>query len=46
MDTHYEPPAVVDYGSLTELTAALSVNGAEDGASKAIPQHHSAPAAP
>ena len=46
MHTHYEPPEVVDYGSLTELTAALSVNGTEDGGSKAVPLHHSAPAQP
>ncbi|MGH2951271.1 MAG: lasso RiPP family leader peptide-containing protein [Solirubrobacterales bacterium] len=42
----YEAPAVRDYGDLVELTAALSVNGSEDGASKAVPLHHSAPTAP
>jgi hypothetical protein len=39
----YCRPAIVDYGSLVELTEAIGVNGAEDGASKLIPFHHSAP---
>jgi hypothetical protein len=42
----YVRPEVVDYGSVTELTEATSINGAEDGGSKLIPLHHSAPVSP
>jgi hypothetical protein len=44
--SEYEVPVVSDYGDLVALTEATSVNGAEDGASKAIPIHSTAPAAP
>ncbi len=36
----YEAPSVADHGSLLDITAALGINGAEDGASKMIPIHH------
>ena len=36
----YEEPTVADYGDLLELTAATSLFGDEDGASKLIPMHH------
>jgi hypothetical protein len=40
----YEPPTVVDYGDLVELTAATLINGIEDGASKhETDNHHSVP---
>ena len=44
--TKYEAPRVEDLGDLPVLTQAISVNGLEDGASKAIPLHHSQPQAP
>ena len=37
---HYVTPEVVDLGTLVELTAAITVLGPEDGASKNIDQHH------
>ena len=39
----YDRPVIADYGTLGDLTEALSVNGAEDGMSKVVPIHHSAP---
>lgn len=42
----YNRPVIADYGTLGDLTEALSINGTEDGGSKAVPLHHSAPAAP
>jgi hypothetical protein len=36
----YEKPAVMDYGELLELTAALGFFGSEDGGSKDQPNHH------
>ena len=43
---HYERATVRDYGSLVDLTRAISINGTEDGGSKVVPFHHSAPAQP
>lgn len=38
----YEKPAVVDYGSLLDVTAMVSGGGGEDGGSKlTTPFHHS-----
>ena len=39
----YERPQVRDYGSLIELTEATNLVCAEDGATKAQMDHHSAP---
>ena len=40
----YEKPTVVDYGSLAEVTAATTIFGPEDGASKLTQDnHHSLP---
>lgn len=36
----YEKPLVVDYGKLAELTAATSIFGPEDGASKLEQENH------
>lgn len=36
----YERPEVADHGNLVEITAALGINGPEDGASKVVPIHH------
>ena len=33
----YEPPVVVDYGSVLELTEAIGLQGSEDGGSKMFP---------
>lgn len=37
----YEKPRVVDYGELTDLTAATTIGGVEDGNSKDVENHHS-----
>ena len=40
----YVPPTVIDYGNLTDLTAATDFVGPEDGAAKThtpITPHHS-----
>jgi hypothetical protein len=45
----YTKPAVRDYGTLVEITQFMGLFGTEDGASKAIPNHHepsSGPAGP
>jgi hypothetical protein len=42
----YSKPTIVDYGSLRDVTEALAINGPEDGASKLVILHHSAPAGP
>ncbi|MFL5866376.1 MAG: lasso RiPP family leader peptide-containing protein [Thermoleophilaceae bacterium] len=40
----YEKPIVVDYGRLQDVTAAITIVGTEDGASKLdTPNHHSVP---
>jgi hypothetical protein len=40
----YEKPAVIDYGTLLELTEATTITGPEDGASKIdTNNHHSLP---
>lgn len=41
----YEPPVVIDYGDLVELTAAVAFTGHEDGGSKQL-IHHTAPQPP
>lgn len=38
----YEPPVVVDYGDLLEITAATGLFGTEDGGTKVLPFHHGA----
>ncbi len=44
----YEPPVIVDYGDLEEITTAVGLFGTEDGGSKLFPTHHnvSDPAGP
>ena len=43
----YETPAVVDYGTLEDLTEATVIIGCEDGASKlTTSNHHSVPTSP
>lgn len=37
--TPYEPPSLVDFGTLAELTEATSFTGPEDGASKLLVHH-------
>ena len=36
----YEKPMVVDHGDLTELTAATTIFGVEDGGSKLDTENH------
>jgi hypothetical protein len=36
----YVRPEVADHGCLIDITAALGINGSEDGASKMLPLHH------
>lgn len=43
-EPRYEAPVVEDAGTLVDLTQALSINGDEDGMSKAVPMHHQPPA--
>jgi hypothetical protein len=42
-EVSYEKPDVVDYGSLVELTAATTLNEAEDGIGKATHTDGSSP---
>jgi hypothetical protein len=42
----YSPPVIQDYGTLADLTAAVSFTGAEDGASKLLIHHVSQPIRP
>jgi hypothetical protein len=37
----YEKPSLSDYGSLTDLTAAIDFSGPEDGGLKLSEAHHS-----
>jgi hypothetical protein len=41
----YQPPVIVDYGDLLELTAAQGFTATEDGGSKLL-IHHSPPSPP
>ncbi len=45
MDSSYESPDLEDYGSLTDVTEASGLTGAEDGGSKLL-IHHSGPSVP
>lgn len=42
----FDKPAVVDYGTLTDLTASTTECGDEDGAGKNETLHHSDPCQP
>ena len=42
----YEAPQVRDYGTVVQVTQAITLNGPEDGMSKLVPIHHSVPAVP
>jgi hypothetical protein len=46
LDTKFVAPEIKDYGTLTELTAAVGIAGAEDGASKALLTSHVLPSLP
>jgi hypothetical protein len=39
----YETPAVIDYGTLLELTEGFAFRGVEDGGNKLTDAHHSGP---
>ncbi len=39
----YVAPEVVDLGNLVDLTAAITITGVEDGASKNQNNHHDLP---
>jgi hypothetical protein len=45
-DRTYQPPAVVDYGTLVDLTAANFTHGFEDGLGKGHGQPESHPGHP
>jgi hypothetical protein len=36
----YEPPKIIDHGTLQALTEAIAIVGAEDGASKIDTDNH------
>lgn len=42
----YMTPEVVDLGTLVDLTAAVTITGIEDGASKNQNNHHELPPSP
>jgi hypothetical protein len=45
MNTTFEAPVVIDYGTLAELTEATGFTAAEDGGSKIL-IHHVTPSSP